>query len=145
MRAFVAVDEGVLPEVLDSVGDASVIRPVSREHLSLIVKHANPEILIIDEDIGGGRWRAISSIPDTVTKVILLARGADERLERLAAMAGCYDVIDLTSQTWTEDLEESMRAARAHVRLGGPLSRAAEISAVPLEVHHKSVSRPHLM
>ena len=145
MRALIAVDEGVLEQVLDSVGDASVVRPVSREHLFLVVDHGKPEILIIDEDIGGGRWKVISSIPDAGMKVILLARGVDERLERLAAMAGCYDVIDLTSQTWIEDLEESLRAARARVRFGGPPCRAAETSAVPQEVHHRSVSRPHLM
>lgn len=145
MSAFVAVDDSCLSEVLDSVGDSSVIRPLSRDHLSLMMEHGRPEILIIDEDIGGILWKVTSSIPDTGAKVILLARGVDERLERLAAMAGCYDVIDLTSLTWIEDLEESVRAARARVRLGGPLSRAAGISAAPLEVRHKSVSRPHSM
>ena len=145
MGTFVAVDEEVLSEVLDSIGDASVVRPVSREHLSMLMEHARPNVLIIDEDLGGSEWKVTSSIPDTGAKVILLARGVDQRLERLAAMAGCYDVIDLTSQTWIEDLEESVRAARSRVRLGGPLVRARGTSAVPQEVHHKSVSRPHLM
>lgn len=147
MGTVVAARADVLVQVLDSIGDADVISPMDGDDLYELVRQRSYSILIVDEDIGRGRWKAIASIPILLEgrhlpKVILLARGLDERRERLAAMAGCYDAIDITSRTWIQNLEESVRVARSRVRLLGQIVRARGNSDAPVEAPRISVAAP---
>jgi hypothetical protein len=149
MRTVVAVRSELTGQVLDSAGECVTIEPTSKESLYMWVSFNAPQILLLDEGIGAGAWKALSEVPrlcglSPQTKVILLADGLDERRERLAAMAGCYDAIDVSDSSWPADLEESLRYARRRVRLLGQLVQVAASGDVVSVFRHKSASIPHL-
>lgn len=147
MGTLVAVGPDLLLQVLDSMGDSDVIDPADGDHLCELVRQRGHGILILDECIGQGRWKPLSAVPGLlegrhVPKVILLSRGLDERREQTAAMAGCYDAIDVTSRTWIQNLEESVRVARSRVRLLGRPVLVRANSGAPAVAPQISVVAP---
>jgi chemotaxis response regulator CheB len=129
------------PRVIREPGDSTQMR---RQ-----IYQAQPDVIVLDEHVGTAKgWRSIASVPRLVVavrtrpRVIALLVGVTERRERLAAMAGCYDAVDITVPSWRDELREAVRvAARARARP----SRAAENDGAPSGSRRRFASKPRLV
>lgn len=117
----VAVRKQLRKEVIACAGRARALHPVSGPQLRAWLHRIKPCALVIDEHLGAGRWKALAALPrvglvESQPKIIALMTGLNNRRERLAAMAGCFDAIDVTSPSWQSDLEAALRIALRDVR-----------------------------
>lgn len=132
MTVAVAVRKQLRGPVIECVGDVRALEPVSGEQLRAWLHRITPRVLVVDEGVGGRKWKVLSALPRvqlvaSQPKIIALMQGLNRRRELLAAMAGCYDAIDVTSPSWQRDLAAALRAARRDVQRaqveGTPLPR----------------------
>jgi DNA-binding NarL/FixJ family response regulator len=158
MKIAVATRGELLGSVLECVDDElkarfadppRVIRdPADSKQMRHQIYKAQPQIVLLDEHVGTAKgWRSIASVPRLVAgvrtcpRVIALLMGLTEKRERLAAMAGCYDAVDLTDPSWRDELREAIRvAARARAR---PF-RAAENDGALSGSRRRFPSKPRL-
>jgi DNA-binding response OmpR family regulator len=121
MTVAVAVRKQLRGTVIECAGEANApahaMEPVSGEQLRAWLHRITPRVLVVDEGVGGRKWKVLSALPRvqlvaSQPKIIALMQGLNQRRELLAAMAGCYDAIDLTSPSWQRDLAAALRAAR---------------------------------
>lgn len=112
----VVVRRELREQVVSIVGGCSPFSPQNGAQMRAWLHRIKPRLLIVDELAGGARWRVIPELPrvslvETQPWVIALMNGLDQKRERLAAMAGCYDAVDLTLPSWPRELRAAVRHA----------------------------------
>jgi hypothetical protein len=77
-----------------------------------------PDVLLLDVTFGGNAYRVIESVPrliDTTSRpaVVLLIPWSSEKVEREAAVAGCYDVVNVDGPALKRRVAKAVAAAFA--------------------------------
>jgi DNA-binding NarL/FixJ family response regulator len=95
-----------------------VTKPGAPTRLRRQLYEAQADLMVLDERVGiDDGFKIMASIAaltgKTPNRVIGLFDGLNQRRRELAAMAGCFDAIDLTDPAWCADLAESIRFASA--------------------------------
>jgi DNA-binding response OmpR family regulator len=117
----VACRRALRPVVLPCVGSAHVLQPVSGEQLRAWLHRITPRVLVVDEAVGERKWKVMAALPRvhlvaSQPRIILLTNKLDSKRELQAAMAGCFDAVDVTSSSWPQELREAVRIALRGVR-----------------------------
>jgi hypothetical protein len=125
----VVVRRELREQIVSIVGECRPFNPRSGAQMRAWLHRIKPRLLIADELAGGPRWRVIPALPrvslvETQPWVIALMNGLDPKRERLAAMAGCYDAVDLTLPSWPRELRAALRHA---------LKKRPDVHASPVE------------
>jgi hypothetical protein len=136
MTIAMAVCADVLPSVVEIIGEAVSLKAArTATELRRQLHQIQPKVFLLDERIGGSRFKAISTVPRvhrvrSRPRVIALLQSITEKKEQLALMAGCFDAIDLSAPSWQNELREAIRIAqtkrRARVpKVGASFSRVS--------------------
>jgi CheY-like chemotaxis protein len=75
-----------------------------------------PKVVLLDARFGGRRWFAVDAVPGIVKVrsnpfVILLAASRALKVQREAARAGCYDVLNVKAKSFRADVSLAVAAA----------------------------------
>lgn len=122
MKVAIAVRGEILPTVTTLVSGEVLVETETSKDFRRAVYEFQPDLMVMDHRFGNRRgWKPLPSVPRIIaTKssplVIALMDGVGARERRIAAMAGCYDAIDLSVNAWREDLAASLRLARQRRR-----------------------------
>jgi len=98
---------------MECVGDGVAVEDLTSGTKLRHQLHRMQPLLVVVDERAGRTWRAISAVPRihlvrSQPRVIALLEKIDQRRERLAAMAGCYDAVDLSRSSWPDDLREAV-------------------------------------
>jgi chemotaxis response regulator CheB len=128
MRIAIAA-RGALIQAIRAAGGGGIhFKAGESKELRRLAYMLQPDVLILDE-LAAPDWKPLASVPrikaKCKTRVIALLDGITRQKKRMAAMAGCYDGIDLSDSSWPEELAASLEVVRC--RLASDAQRLAPV------------------
>jgi len=111
MRVAIAARRGLRELLAACVSDGVVIENFeTATNLRRQIHLIQPGVVLVD-------GRLLSTVPrmalvDSQPFVLGLLWKIDRRTDRMAAMAGCWDAVDVSVTSWREELHEALQLAR---------------------------------